>query len=102
MNDYTGRRVTGASQYSEALKVIEGHALATSVVDLGSWSGTIVVQRRFHYESDTDWRTFKTISAAGEDTVDFVPVNCEIRIGCSAFTAGVALAEVRVSKIPKT
>lgn len=100
MSKITSKVVSGAGQWSESLEVHEGHALAISVVDKGSWSGTVALQRQFPGQSD--WRTFYTVTAVGDTDYVAVPVGCKIRIGCSAFTAGSAVVELRVSSTRAT
>lgn len=88
---------TAVNEFSDSLSALEGRILAISIVDLGSFAGTVSVQRRFNPDDDTDWRNWKNYTTAVEDHI-VVDVSCEVRIGSTALTAGSVKGEIRQSR----
>jgi len=93
---HVSRRVTAVDQFSDPIKVQEGRRIHLSAV--GTFVGTLALQIRFHFSKDTDWRDWITTTTEIEDHFIRAAVDCEIRVGCTAFTSGTPLIEARVSR----
>lgn len=87
--------ITGAVGWSDPIEVDEGRRIHFSV--FGTLSATAELQIRFNRSKADDWRTFITSTAETEESV-LAAVDCEVRVGLSAWTSGTPLVEARVSK----
>jgi len=93
---HVSRNITAVDQFSDPIKVQEGRRIHFSAK--GTFVATVVLQIRFLFSKDTDWRTWVATTAELEDHTLVNAVDCEIRVGSPTFTSGPVLAEARVSR----
>lgn len=97
------KTVGAQNTFTDAFQLDEGEVAGISIVCDGSWSGTIVVQRRFG--SMSSWSTVEPVTGTPGFTasaqIDY-EASCgqEIRVGCptGSYAAGSAAIVVRVGK----
>jgi len=93
---HVSRVITADAQFSDPIKVQEGRRIHFSAQ--GTFVATLELQIRFLFSKDADWRTWVTTTAEIEDHTLVTAVDCEIRVGSTAFTSGSPLLEARVSR----
>jgi len=89
-------RITANNQFSDPIKVQEARRIHFSA--FGTFSATLELQIRFNFSKDTDWRTWVTTTSEVEDASLVNAVDCELRVGSTAFTSGTPLLEARISR----
>lgn len=97
------KTVGAENTFTDAFQLDEGEVAAISIICDGSWSGTIVVQRRFG--SQSTWANVEPVTGTPGFTasaqIDYeAACSQDIRVGCptGSYSAGSAAVVIRVGK----
>lgn len=91
------RAISGNNQFSDPFRVGDRRAVHFSAV--GTFVGTLVLQCRFNYSSDSDWRTvFSVTDAEVENATIIIESHCDLRVGSTAYTSGNPVVEARIAR----